>query len=248
MIYYNNKKRKTEKKFFDKYLNLTFFFLQFLKPANESNTSIGSGKLNNSASQITMSQSLNTPSSTLLSQLNNSTGQLSMAKKSIGSIPPLPPSSANLTPRNKSKDNKAHFKLLNSNTNITSSSGNLNYHSKESNNFKSRILGRFNRKAHSKDLESLSKVDSSAPALKSITRSPSPSLTNFTAVANLSQTRIPATNTMSSIYSANLTASTSDYSSTSLSRNSSAANLQAWVIIQFFGLIEFKIFFKLQLE
>ena len=26
MIYYNNKKRKTEKKFFDKYLNLTFFF------------------------------------------------------------------------------------------------------------------------------------------------------------------------------------------------------------------------------
>ena len=167
-----------------------------------------------------MSQSLNTPSNTLLNQLNNSTGQLNMAKKSIGSIPPLPPSSGNLTPRNKSKDNKTHFKLLNSN--ITSSSGNLNYHSKESNNLKSRILGRFNRKAHSKDLESLSQVDSSAPALKSITRSPSPSLTNFTAVANLSQSRIPATNTMHSIYSANLTAS--DYSST-LSRHSSAANL-----------------------
>lgn len=37
-----------------------------------------------------------------------------------------------------------------------------------------KILGRFNRKAHSKELES--HVDQSAPSLKSITRSPSPSL------------------------------------------------------------------------
>jgi hypothetical protein len=79
--------------------------------SNESSMSLLS-KMNtsNSADQI---QALNS---------SNNSSSIQQQKKSIGSIPPLPPSTiSNLTPRNKSKD-KSHFKLLNSN-NITNSSG-----------------------------------------------------------------------------------------------------------------------------
>lgn len=104
-------------------------------------------------------------------------------KKSIGSIPPLPPSvsSNSLTPRNKSKEKptQSHFKMLTS----SNTSSSLKSDTTSSNQIK-KILGRFNRKAHSKDLEHLSQIDSSAPSLKSITRSPSPSLS---AAANFHQ-------------------------------------------------------------
>ncbi len=53
-----------------------------------------------------------------------------------------------------------------------------------SNQFR-KMFGRFNRKSHSKDLESLQTIDASAPSLKSITRSPSPSLSvTFNSTAN----------------------------------------------------------------
>ena len=137
--------------------------------------------------QVESTAKLNTSNSTgqicqtLSSQLNTNHQQ----KKSIGSIPPLPPSTmASLTPRNKSKDKSHHLKSFMNNAN-TNSAANLNVKDTNS-NLKSRILGKFNRKAHSKDLESLSHVDASAPALKSITRSPSPSLSSFQAFGSSS--------------------------------------------------------------
>lgn len=78
-----------------------------------------------------------------------------------------------------------------------------------------KILGRFNRKAHSKDLEHA--VDSSAPSLKSITRSPSPSLS---AAANFHQPFSSASAAKPPVLT-----STSDYSAASLSRNNSIGNL-----------------------
>ena len=84
--------------------------------ANESSMSMLSSKMNtsNSADQILNSNNNNNTNTNGLANMQQ--------KKSIGSIPPLPPSTiSNLTPRNKSKD-KSHFKLLNSN-NITNSSG-----------------------------------------------------------------------------------------------------------------------------
>ena len=97
----------------------------------------------------------------------NSTNSMSQLKKSIGSIPPLPPTSSIQTPRNKSKEQK-----------INGSSHNLNLRESNANHIR-KMFNRFNRKAHSKDLESLQQTDASAPALKSITRSPSPSLSSF---------------------------------------------------------------------
>ena len=96
----------------------------------------------------------------------NSTSSMSQLKKSIGSIPPLPPTSIQ-TPRNKSKEQK-----------INGSSHNLNLRESNANHIR-KMFNRFNRKAHSKDLETLQHTDASAPALKSITRSPSPSLSSF---------------------------------------------------------------------
>ena len=111
--------------------------------------------------QTTNSESKNghsTSPNSLINQLQTN----NQLKKTIGSIPPLPPSSNGQTPRNKSKEaSKNPFKSTGSNLNLTSAKA---------------FLGRFNRKAHSKELESLQQLDSSAPALKSITRSPSPSL------------------------------------------------------------------------
>ncbi len=118
-----------------------------------------------------------------------------------------------MTPRNKSKD-KAHFKLL------QSSNQNGSKESTSSNQIK-KILGRFNKKTHSKDLESLQGVDSSAPALKSITRSPSPSLTNFNA-GGLT-TSFGQNSSKPLINTSQITSS--DYSN--LSRNNSATNLSA---------------------
>jgi hypothetical protein len=122
-----------------------------------------------------------------------------------------------LTPRNKSKDkpptsSSSHFKLLTNNSNGTS------------NTKISKIFGRFNRKAHSKDLEHLSHMDSSAPSLKSITRSPSPSLS---AAANFHQPQSQSSSFSGSItaFGTNSKMMTSDYSSVSLSRNNSATNL-----------------------
>lgn len=169
-----------------------------------STTSISSPKFaHHSNTLINHLQASNTSLST--SQSNS----ISNNKKTIGSIPPLPPNASltsSLTPRNKSKDK---FKLLNSNSNLSNKESGG---STSSNNQFKKILGRFNKKTHSKDLESLQHVDSSAPALKSITRSPSPSLSNFNSTTSFNNnTKIN-----------NLT--TSDYSS-NLSRNNSASNL-----------------------
>jgi hypothetical protein len=90
------------------------------------------------------------------------------------------------------------------------------------------MLGRFNRKAHSKDLESLQPVDASAPSLKSITRSPSPSLsapfnsTTNSTIFNRSQT----STSINSLTGCNSTMSTSasvDSSPTLFNEQSSKA-------------------------
>ena len=120
------------------------------------------------------------------------------SKKSIGSMPPLPPNS--VTPRNKSRD-KNNFKIISH-----KETGGQSNHLKK-------FLGRLNRKAHSKELESLSHGDSSAPSLKSITRSPSPSLSNFHSSNTSSLTgSITAINKLSDL-------------SSGLSRNNSTNNL-----------------------
>jgi Rap guanine nucleotide exchange factor 2 len=166
-----------------------------------STTSISSPKFANSSNTLINHLQASNTSLSSTSQSNSINN-----KKTIGSIPPLPPSSINssLTPRNKSKDK---FKLLNSNSNLS----NKESGGSTSNNQLKKILGRFNKKTHSKDLESLQHVDSSAPALKSITRSPSPSLSNFNSTTSFNNSKIN-----------NLT--TSDYSS-NLSRNNSSNNL-----------------------
>jgi len=90
---------------------------------NESSMSIlsSSSKMNTSTSADQILSQLNSSSHNVNNNNNNNTATMQQ-KKSIGSIPPLPPSTiSNLTPRNKSKD-KSHFKLLNGN-NITNSSG-----------------------------------------------------------------------------------------------------------------------------
>jgi hypothetical protein len=116
-------------------------------------------------------------------------------KKSIGSIPPLPPSSQHspsangtITSSTSNMNNKHLFmnaNVNNSNSNSTSSS-NSKIHSirdpstsSASNHLIGKMFGHFKKKAHSKDLESLQQMDASAPSLKSITRSPSPSLSTF---------------------------------------------------------------------
>ncbi|CAF0795635.1 unnamed protein product [Brachionus calyciflorus] len=134
---------------------------------------------------------------------SESTPNNEVVKKSIGSIPPLPPS--NLTPRNKSKD-RSHFKMINH----KETGG-------QSNQIK-KFFGRLNRKTNSKDLESLSQTDSSAPSLKSITRSPSPSLSTF----HSSTTCSSLTGSVNGLNKGVM--ATSDYSS-GLSRNNSTNNV-----------------------
>lgn len=111
--------------------------------------------------------------------------------------------------------------MLTSNTSASLKTDAANSSNSNSNTNQIRkILGRFNRKAHSKDLEHLAQNDSSAPSLKSITRSPSPSLS---AAANFHQ---PFSASASSAKPPTLTAA--DFTSSSalsLSRNNSIGNL-----------------------
>lgn len=194
---------------------------------NTNDTS--NNKYTNSASN---SPNLHQTSSMSSIALNNQQTAQNNVKKSMGSMPPLPPTSqSNQTPRNKSKDGKNHhFKLSSQGNN--SSISNLSNSSSGSGSVPNqikKIFSGFNRKAHSKDLESLAS-DSSAPALKSITRSPSPSFSNYTSTASFNGSsaginKLNTSSTSSNLLNTNaMTTSTSDYSST-LSRNNSANNL-----------------------
>ena len=88
-----------------------------------------------------------------------------VSTQSLNSLNNLTPTKANPI---KAKDQgRFQFKILPSSKNQNNSNNNSNSQFKK-------ILGRFNKKSHSKDLES--HVDLSAPSLKSITRSPSPSV------------------------------------------------------------------------
>lgn len=130
--------------------------------------------------------------------------QQTQPKKSIGTIPPLPPSSQlvqHSPSSNTKRDQTSKLQLAPKES--TSSSNQIK-----------KLWGRFNRKAHSKDLESLH-VEASAPSLKSITRSPSPSLSSFQSTSNM----FNRSTTITSI-----TSQTSDYSSNIL-RNNSLTNL-----------------------
>ena len=96
---------------------------QQLALANESQLSLSKMNTSNSADQIYQSsQTLATQLLNSSTSSNGNSGNAHLQKKSIGSIPPLPPSTiSNLTPRQKAKE-KTNFKLLAS-TNITNSSG-----------------------------------------------------------------------------------------------------------------------------
>lgn len=152
------------------------------------------GGVNSNASSANSSPKIGEESSNLSPQEAAAVARVSQTgKKSIGSIPPLPPqahhgmqtSTNSLTPRNKSKDStkSSHFKLANfssnSNSNANNSVNTKQPNDSSSSNQIKKIFNRFNRKPHSKELEGLAQGDSSAPSLKSITRSPSPSLSNF---------------------------------------------------------------------
>jgi hypothetical protein len=173
----------------------------------------------------------------LLNHLNNDTQNLNMLKKSIGSMPPQYPTSNNTVhgqastqsltslnnitptkaganalvphPKMQGKDNR--FKLLSSNNTGNSNNSQLK-----------KILGRFNKKAHSKDMES--HVDMSAPSLKSITRSPSPSLTANTLLHTSTSTLSFQNNSNVNPGASNLTRNNSSHNISIGSSNASFGN------------------------
>jgi hypothetical protein len=211
--------------------------------AAAESTSLASSS--NSRLQAPMSPAMSN-SNSLLSQLkgNSSGSQL----KGIGSIPPLPPSSlnkandANYTPRSKSKESKTLLENFIGSSNVNSlfkSNTSLNSANQASQPQQPKTSHRFrkafeklnrNLKPYSKDLASITQVDSSAPALKSITRSPSPSLA--AAYNSINRTNAHTSNntaTTSANLSVPITVTTTDYTQTnqtsSLSRNNSVGNL-----------------------
>jgi hypothetical protein len=176
----------------------------------------------------------------LITHLNNDTQNLNLLKKTIGSMPPQYPSTVhtqsstqsltslnNITPtkagstnplvaqpKMQTKDNR--FKLLSNNANGNSNNSQLK-----------KILGRFNKKAHSKDMES--HVDLSAPSLKSITRSPSPSVcatTNATtnSLLNTSTSTLSFQNNSNHAGVSNLTRNNSSHNISMGSSNASFGN------------------------
>jgi Rap guanine nucleotide exchange factor 2 len=130
--------------------------------------------------QINETKSSTNLGNSILSQSN----QNGSTQKKIGSIPPLPP-------RSKSKDpNSSSYNIFktnpNNSNNIVSSMSCIvpqqqqQQSNKPTHRFR-KAFEKFNRnlKPYSKNLDSMHDIDASAPSLKSITRSPSPSLSNF---------------------------------------------------------------------
>jgi hypothetical protein len=165
----------------------------------------------------------------LINHLTNDAQHVNMLKKTIGSMPPAATvqsqastqslTSLNITPTQPKmqqqpsvKDNRFNFRLLNNNNPVPSTVTNNN--NNNSSQIK-KILGRFNKKAHSKDLES--HVDLSVPSLKSITRSPSPSMLTGSTLA------IPAATSL--MHTSTSTLSFSNNSNSHLTRNNSSHNM-----------------------
>jgi hypothetical protein len=183
-------------------------------------TSITSQSGNNNNNSLNLSALSNTSTNNELSHQPNK-----MRKSMTSSIPPQYPTTQSMSALNnlstptktntnnnlKVSNNKFQFRLLSNNNNS-------NNNTSSSNNQFRKILGRFNRKAHSKDLDS--HVDINAPSLQSITRSPSPSLFNsfFHSSTNVNTNCPPNSNNTNSFLNVN-------NQTNSLTRNNSSHNL-----------------------